>query len=86
MKIDASDSLWTIGKLLKGFHSLIILMIMLEDDELHINLQKMYKAELWACVFKGHGELDAFTKEEVQKKLMLERFQAEVSFSKQLNE
>lgn len=50
---------------------------MIEDDELHIQLQKMYKAEVWSQVCKGHGGLDAFTKNEVQKKVMLERFQEE---------
>lgn len=50
---------------------------MLEDEELIINLQKMRKAEMWTSACKRHGELDPFTKTEVQKKLMLERFQEE---------
>lgn len=37
----------------------------------------MYKGEVWNAVFKGHDQLDPFTKEEVQKKLLLERFQEE---------
>ena len=57
------DSLWT-----------------LIDGELNINLQKMNKAEAWDCALAGRGgnTLDAFTKEETKKKLMLERFQEEV--------
>mmetsp|Transcript_26993 Transcript_26993/g.26623 ORF Transcript_26993/g.26623 Transcript_26993/m.26623 type:complete len:80 (-) Transcript_26993:20-259(-) len=50
---------------------------MVDNDELVINLQKMRKAETWASCCKRHGELDAFTKTEVQKQLMLERFQQE---------
>jgi hypothetical protein len=57
------DSLWT-----------------LIDGELNINLQKMNKAEAWDCALMGQtgSKLDAFTKEETRKKLMLERFQEEV--------
>jgi len=58
------DSLWT-----------------LTDGELNINLQKMNKAEAWDCALMGQSgnSMDAFTKEETKKKLMLERFQEEVS-------
>jgi hypothetical protein len=58
-----SESLWTIS-----------------DGVLNINLQKMNKAEAWDCALKGHtGQvIDAFTKEETKKKLLLERFQEEV--------
>lgn len=58
------DSLWT-----------------LIDGELNINLQKMNKAEAWDCALMGQSgnKIDAFTKEETRKKLMLERFQEEVS-------
>ena len=31
---------------------------MIEDDELHIQLQKMKKAETWSCACKGHQSLD----------------------------
>ena len=51
---------------------------MLEDSgELNINLQKMKKGVAWPCVFVGHDEVDPLAKNEVQKKLMLERFQEE---------
>jgi hypothetical protein len=51
------------------------------DGEMNINLQKMNKAEAWNCALKGRSgeEIDELTKEEVKKKLMLERFQEEVS-------
>ena len=50
---------------------------MVEDDELHIQLQKMKKAETWSMACKGHGGLDPLTQSEVQKKILLERFQEE---------
>ena len=53
----------------------------LADGVMNINLQKMNKAEAWHCALKGRSgeEIDEMTKEEVKKKLMLERFQEEVS-------
>merc|ERR1712125_243975 len=48
---------------------------MIEDGELHI--QKMRKGETWSSALKGHGQLDVFSEQEVNKKLMLERFQEE---------
>ncbi len=50
------------------------------DGEININLQKMNKAEAWECALVGQAgqSIDAFTKEEVKKKLLLERFQEEV--------
>merc|ERR1712039_529467 len=50
---------------------------MIEDGELHIQLGKVRKAETWASALKGHGQLDMFSEQEVNKKLMLERFQEE---------
>eukprot|EP00933_Yihiella_yeosuensis_P040466 TRINITY_DN34773_c0_g1_i1.p1 TRINITY_DN34773_c0_g1~~TRINITY_DN34773_c0_g1_i1.p1 ORF type:complete len:175 (+),score=30.94 TRINITY_DN34773_c0_g1_i1:173-697(+) len=50
---------------------------MIEDGELHIQLQKAHKAETWPAALKGHGQLDMFSEQEVNKKLMLERFQEE---------
>jgi hypothetical protein len=52
----------------------------LSDGEININLQKMYKAEMWECALRGRGgaAVDAFSREEVRRKLMLERFQEEV--------
>eukprot|EP00927_Polykrikos_kofoidii_P067485 TRINITY_DN62976_c0_g1_i1.p1 TRINITY_DN62976_c0_g1~~TRINITY_DN62976_c0_g1_i1.p1 ORF type:complete len:174 (+),score=39.63 TRINITY_DN62976_c0_g1_i1:104-625(+) len=50
---------------------------MIEDGELHIQLQKVHKGETWASALKGHGSLDMFSEQEVNKKLMLERFQEE---------
>ena len=31
---------------------------MIEDNILHINLQKAYKGQLWECVFKGHDQIN----------------------------
>jgi hypothetical protein len=55
-------------------------MWMLSDGELVVNLQKMKKAEAWDCALVGQqGQaVDPHTKEEIKKKLMLERFQEEV--------
>ncbi len=56
-------------------------MWMMDDGELIINLQKMNKAETWDCALIGRqGQVvDPATKEEIKKKMMLERFQEEVS-------
>ena len=50
-----------------------------DDGEITINLQKMRKGETWDAALKGKGgtAVDPFTKQEIQKKLMLERFQEE---------
>jgi hypothetical protein len=55
-------------------------MWMIDEGEIIINLQKMAKAEAWDCALKGRtGEtIDPLTKEEVKKKILLERFQEEV--------
>ena len=50
---------------------------MIEDDELHILLQKAVRAEVWECVFVGHGKIDPMLQEEMQKKILQERFQME---------
>ncbi|KAF4655467.1 NudC domain-containing protein 2, partial [Perkinsus olseni] len=49
----------------------------IEDGEVHIILAKARKAELWPSCFEGQAQLDAFTQNELSKKLMLERFQEE---------
>lgn len=65
--IKAKESFWT-----------------LSDGEININLQKMNKAEAWTCALRGQSgeEIDEITREEVKKKLMIERFQEEVRFQK----
>ncbi|CAE8682946.1 unnamed protein product, partial [Polarella glacialis] len=50
---------------------------MIEDGELHIQLQKAHKGETWPAALKGHGQMDMFSEQEINKKLMLERFQEE---------
>ena len=50
---------------------------MLEDDELHIQLTKMKKADTWTGICKGHQQLDPMMHQEVKKNILLERFQTE---------
>eukprot|EP01039_Chlorochromonas_danica_P003797 gene3797-4147_t len=54
-------------------------MWLIDDGEVNINLQKMNKAEAWDCALRGRAgsTLDSYTKEEVRKKILLERFQEE---------
>lgn len=56
-------------------------MWLIDEGEVNINLQKMNKAEAWDCALRGRAgsTLDSYTKEEVKKKILLERFQEEVS-------
>ena len=49
----------------------------LEDGLLHLSLTKGSKGNTWDSLLKGHTPVDPFTQSEVQKSLMLERFQAE---------
>lgn len=53
---------------------------MFSDGELNIGLQKMTMGETWDCALKGRtgAQVDDFTKEEIRKKMMLERFAYEV--------
>ena len=39
-------------------------------------MQKAHKGEGWGAALKGRGQLDHSSEQEVNKKLMLERFQA----------
>ena len=48
-----------------------------EEDEIQINLQKTYKAQLWGSALKGHNKLDPLTEQAVKKDILLERFQEE---------
>jgi hypothetical protein len=50
---------------------------LLDNDEITITLIKALKAETWLSVFKNHEQLNVFQKEEMQKKMLLERFQEE---------
>ena len=49
----------------------------LEDGVLHLSITKGSKGVTWECFLKGHAPNDPYTASEVQKSLMLERFQAE---------
>mmetsp|Transcript_66490 Transcript_66490/g.182360 ORF Transcript_66490/g.182360 Transcript_66490/m.182360 type:complete len:157 (-) Transcript_66490:238-708(-) len=50
---------------------------MMEDGELHLVLTKGSKGVTWRSLIRGHTAVDEYTASEVQKSLMLERFQAE---------
>jgi hypothetical protein len=50
-----------------------------ESGEININLQKVDKGSTWDGALQGQGQpIDPMTKESIQKKIMLERFQEEV--------
>lgn len=47
---------------------------------MHITLQKRDKGQTWASPIQGQGQLDPYSSDLEQKRLMLQRFQEEVSF------
>lgn len=49
----------------------------LSDGEIVINCQKALVGETWDAALKGHGELGEVDKQQVQQKILLERFQRE---------
>ncbi|XP_006848216.2 nudC domain-containing protein 2 [Amborella trichopoda] len=49
----------------------------LEDGTMHITLQKRDKGQTWPSPILGQGELDPYSVDEEQKRLMLQRFQEE---------
>ncbi|XP_022642555.1 nudC domain-containing protein 2 isoform X1 [Vigna radiata var. radiata] len=50
----------------------------LEDDIMHITLQKRDKGQTWASPILGQGQLDPYSTDLEQKRLMLQRFQEEI--------
>jgi len=48
-----------------------------EGKELHLCITKGSKGVTWNSLLRGHTEVDPLTQQELQKSLMLERFQAE---------
>jgi hypothetical protein len=51
----------------------------LEDNKLvDMLLQKSIAHDTWSAVVKGEYEMDPLTKEQMGKKMMLEKFQSEV--------
>lgn len=64
------------------FVLLCVLLLWLADGaELNVNLQKVKKAETWPAALRGrNATVDPVTLEGMQKKIMLERFQNEVSW------
>ncbi|KAJ9686975.1 hypothetical protein PVL29_015715 [Vitis rotundifolia] len=51
----------------------------LEDDTMHITLQKREKGYTWSSPIVGEGQLDPYSTDLEQKRLMLQRFQEEAS-------
>ena len=51
----------------------------IDGPEITITIAKALKAETWESVFVGHNKLNFFEKEEMQKKMLKERFQDEHS-------
>jgi hypothetical protein len=49
----------------------------LDGGEITVTLIKAIKAETWLSVFKNHQSVNVVQKEEMQKKMLLERFQEE---------
>ena len=49
----------------------------MDNGEITVTLIKAIKAETWLCVFKNHSKINALDQQEMQKKLLLERFQEE---------
>ncbi|GKU93356.1 hypothetical protein SLEP1_g6957 [Rubroshorea leprosula] len=49
----------------------------LEDDIMHITLQKRDKGQTWSSPILGQGLLDPYSTDLEQKRLMLQRFQEE---------
>ncbi|XP_023523270.1 nudC domain-containing protein 2-like isoform X1 [Cucurbita pepo subsp. pepo] len=49
----------------------------LEDGIMHITLQKRDKGQTWASPIQGQGQLDPYSTDLEQKRLMLQRFQEE---------
>jgi len=56
----------------------LIDLVCVEDRIMHVTLQKRQKGQPWPSAIAGHGNLDAFTADQEQRRLMLERFQEEV--------
>jgi hypothetical protein len=50
---------------------------MIEDEELHIVLGKILKADIWNGVFEGHDVLSESDTEGLKKQILLERFSEE---------
>lgn len=49
----------------------------IEDEIMHVFLQKREKGQPWPSAIVGQGELDPYTADQEQRRLMLQRFQEE---------
>lgn len=68
-------------EILKQFRSFILIygFHLAEDDTMHITLQKREKGHTWSSPIVGEGQLDPYSADLEQKRLMLQRFQEEAS-------
>lgn len=57
---------------------LVVCSSVVEDDIMHITLQKRDKGQTWSSPIQGQGQLDPYVSDMEQKRLMLQRFQEEV--------
>lgn len=60
-----------------GIISNVKLAVGLKEDKklLQIQLEKSKAHDSWTCIVKGKDEVDAQTKESMEKKMLLEKFQ-----------
>ena len=49
----------------------------IEDEELHIILMKIEKAEIWSRVCKDHDKMDPLIEAEIKKNFLIEKFRRE---------
>ena len=61
-KVNVDDSSWYLDK---------------DENIIHIVLSKVFKGETWESVLCNNFDLDPMTKQDIQKQMMLERFQQE---------
>lgn len=58
----------------------VCVCVCVEDDIMHVTLQKRDKGLTWPSPIVGQGQLDPYATDLEQKRLMLQRFQEEVNF------
>jgi hypothetical protein len=82
--VKAKDAVWTLGMSLleQPSHALPRAESVggVEDGKIELILSKSVSHMTWTSLLKGDVQVDPFTKEEMQKKMMLEKFQNEVRF------
>ncbi|RVW79060.1 hypothetical protein CK203_048213 [Vitis vinifera] len=85
--VKTDSSFWTLESICETYWGLMDNVIKLcgqfikksKDDTLHITLQKREKGHTWSSPIVGEGQLDPYSTDLEQKRLMLQRFQEEAS-------